>query len=175
MMSKSNTRLQNMLRQRKYYEKHREEVNAKRRANYSRSQFMDREGNEGQEREPVVLEASIVPPQQSNLIPPPPPRTDTVELGTECIRLLHLCTFKTPTSSAVMSEQGVNGCALLMRNCLKEPVKKAHYAENKKQGVELVKRICPQDHLEFFLSHKKKDDLADCFLQGVWFVKVKNK
>ena len=118
MMSKSNTRLQNMLRQRKYYEKHREEVNAKRRANYSRSQFMDREGNEGQEREPVVLEASIVPPQQSNLIPPPPPRTDTVELGTECIRLLHLCTFKTPTSSAVMSEQGVNGCALLMRNCL---------------------------------------------------------
>jgi len=29
---------------------------------------------------------------------------------------LHLCTFKTPTSSAVMSEQGDADCAFIMRN-----------------------------------------------------------
>ena len=26
---------------------------------------------------------------------------------------------------------------------------------------------------DFFLSHQKKDDLADCFLQGDWFIKNK--
>ena len=27
--------------------------------------------------------------------------------------------------------------------------------------------------LNFFLDHKKKDDLSDCFLQGKWFIKEK--
>ena len=31
-------------------------------------------------------------------------------------RILHLCTFKTPTSWAVMSERGDTDCAFKMRN-----------------------------------------------------------
>ena len=36
--------------------------------------------------------------------------------------LLHLCTFKTPTSSAVMSEQGDADCAFIMRNGVKNNI-----------------------------------------------------
>ena len=35
---------------------------------------------------------------------------------------LHLCTIKTPTLSAVMSEQGVADCAFQMRNGVKRHV-----------------------------------------------------
>ena len=35
--------------------------------------------------------------------------------------MLHLCTFKTPTSWAVMTEQGDADCAFQMRNGVKHP------------------------------------------------------
>ena len=40
--------------------------------------------------------------------------------GPEQEYYLHLCTFKTPTLSAVMSEQGVADCACEMHNCVKQ-------------------------------------------------------
>jgi len=51
--------------------------------------------------------------------------------------------------------------------------KKATYSERKKLGVkkclEIIFDKC-QTHVDFFKSHKKKDDLSDSFLQGVWFM-----
>lgn len=51
--------------------------------------------------------------------------------------------------------------------------KKTTYAERKKIGVEETKKILLQlandNNIDMFNKHKKKDDLADCFLQGVWY------
>ena len=50
---------------------------------------------------------------------------------------------------------------------------KTEYKERKKLGIEVTKGILASDLKEWisiFLEHKKKDDLADSFLQGIWFL-----
>jgi hypothetical protein len=54
--------------------------------------------------------------------------------------------------------------------------KKTKYSDRKKIGIEKCSDIISNDvrfnkHLEYFTKHKKKDDLADSFLQGLWFIK----
>lgn len=46
------------------------------------------------------------------------------------------------------------------------------YTQRKKEGIEVCKYVLndDDDYLNFFLSHKKKDDLADSYLQGLWFL-----
>lgn len=44
------------------------------------------------------------------------------------------------------------------------------YRGRKKTGIVHCEALCPPCNLSFFKSHKKKDDLADCFLQGLWFL-----
>jgi hypothetical protein len=53
------------------------------------------------------------------------------------------------------------------------------YKSRKKQGIVKCLEILTQEHqfnnmLSFFNNHKKKDDLSDCFLQGLWFINNKN-
>jgi hypothetical protein len=46
--------------------------------------------------------------------------------------------------------------------------KKTTYAERKKLSIEITRNLLKenyQDYLDYFNEHKKKDDLADCFLQ----------
>ena len=64
-------------------------------------------------------------------------------------------------------------------NKLKEfmPTKsKLSYNDRKKMGVNVMTKILNENiHISnwqtMFKTHKKKDDLADCFLQGYWYIK----
>ena len=52
---------------------------------------------------------------------------------------------------------------------------KTKYSERKKMGIEKCLEIITGDfrfneHLQYFNSHKKKDDLSDSFLQGMWYI-----
>jgi hypothetical protein len=54
--------------------------------------------------------------------------------------------------------------------------KKTTYAERKKAGIKYTLEIITKDNLllkwvDIFNKHKKKDDLADSFLQGRWYLK----
>lgn len=44
------------------------------------------------------------------------------------------------------------------------------YRGRKKTGIIHTEQLMNEDKRAFFRSHKKKDDLADSFLQGLWFL-----
>ena len=48
---------------------------------------------------------------------------------------------------------------------------KSKYSNNKKLAIEQTKILLNTNtFLNFFLSHKKKDDLADCYLQAISYI-----
>jgi len=58
--------------------------------------------------------------------------------------------------------------------------KNTTYSERKKKGIEICEELlinneCLCKDLDKFINHKKKDDLADCFLQGLWYLKENNQ
>jgi hypothetical protein len=61
---------------------------------------------------------------------------------------------------------------------LKEKEEKLDYKQRKKLGIQTCLEIITTDFRfkdweTFFNKHQKKDDLSDCFLQGMWFIKHK--
>lgn len=51
---------------------------------------------------------------------------------------------------------------------------KTQYARNKWYGQRYCEYLLEHkqhDKLKFFRSHRKKDDLADCYLQAIWYIK----
>ena len=55
---------------------------------------------------------------------------------------------------------------------------KSKYNDRKKLGIStclenLEKTNSNDEWVQFFKKHGKKDDLADCFLQGIWYIKNK--
>jgi len=58
--------------------------------------------------------------------------------------------------------------------------KDTSYKERKKYGIEFTHKILLNDNnlnkwIQTFNGHKKKDDLADCYLQARWFMKNRLK
>jgi hypothetical protein len=55
---------------------------------------------------------------------------------------------------------------------------KHSYSDRKKMGIKYcLDLINGTEHVNFFKNHKKQDDLADSFLQGIWYInnKINNK
>jgi hypothetical protein len=55
---------------------------------------------------------------------------------------------------------------------------KAKYSDRKKLGISKCLEMITTDfrfneHVDYFNKHKKKDDLSDSFLQGIWFINNK--
>jgi hypothetical protein len=56
---------------------------------------------------------------------------------------------------------------------------KTNYGDRKKMGITKCRELLTSDHRfvnqsTFFNNHTKKDDLADSFLQGLWYINDKN-
>jgi hypothetical protein len=59
------------------------------------------------------------------------------------------------------------------KNKLKDfDVDKECYKERKKSGVDICKTLLEgqPSWCSFFMGNKKKDDLSDCYLQGIWYI-----
>jgi hypothetical protein len=55
---------------------------------------------------------------------------------------------------------------------------KMDYKQRKKLGIQICSNFVDTDQqfnqwAPFFSKHQKKDDLSDCFLQGMWYIKHK--
>jgi hypothetical protein len=65
-----------------------------------------------------------------------------------------------------------------LKDFTKEGDAKLDYKERKKLGIKSCLEIINKDYkyeewLHIFNNHQKKDDLADCFLQGLWYINHK--
>ena len=59
---------------------------------------------------------------------------------------------------------------LMCSNTKIEHKTKSKYLQNKKLGIEHTRERITS-HQDFFEKHKKKDDLADCYLQAISYTK----
>jgi len=90
-----------------------------------------------------------------------------------------------PIANRMKTIQGMLSQYFLMRNSildiefissinkLKDDEVHNTYSERKKAGIKKCLDMISEKHSEwtpFFEVHKKKDDLADCFLQGMWYI-----
>jgi hypothetical protein len=80
----------------------------------------------------------------------------------------------------IMSNENINIEFVSASNKLKDFIdnNRTDYKERKKLGTQICKDFMNNDSrffewTNFLDNHKKKDDLSDCFLQGMWFINSK--
>jgi hypothetical protein len=94
-----------------------------------------------------------------------------------------------PIANRMKTIQGMISQYFIMKDCkkiafisssnkLKDFIKgkKTTYSERKKMGIDVTRTLLDEygetgKWLKHFDSHKKKDDLADCYLQGMYYMK----
>ena len=93
--------------------------------------------------------------------------------------------FKPPSTKDIevihLIEENISSKGLLSSNSeggLKGATAPFTYAFRKKEGIRITLQLLEDDSTEnykkwlsHFKTHKKKDDLADAFLQGIWYLK----
>jgi hypothetical protein len=91
-----------------------------------------------------------------------------------------------PIASKMKSIQGLMVQYWLMRGATVECISscnklklfhsgKTTYAQRKKLSIHYTQLLLTQNQFHTnFMTHKKKDDLADTFLQGVWYLQMNN-
>ena len=76
-------------------------------------------------------------------------------------------------------EKKVNEEVIEVNETNKKKTEKLSYGDKKKMAIEHVKYFLKENNdttnLEFFNLHKKKDDLADSYLQGLYIIEQKYK
>ena len=86
--------------------------------------------------------------------------------------------IKIPTKPENILENTMKPAEKPTENSVEKNIKNPDYKKHKMDGVSYCSRILTKN--EFLnqwitsLDTKKKDDLADCFLQGLWYLKQKN-
>ena len=81
-------------------------------------------------------------------------------------------------SSIVVGHMEFISSANKLKDCDKK--EKSTYSDRKKLGISKCLEIITNDfrfneHVDYFTKHKKKDDLADSFLQGIHFIHLLEK
>jgi hypothetical protein len=80
-------------------------------------------------------------------------------------------------SNIVVNNMEFISAANKLKDC--DTKEKSKYNDRKKLGIAKCLEIITNDfrfneHLNYFTKHKKKDDLSDSFLQGLWFLNHKH-
>ena len=65
-----------------------------------------------------------------------------------------------------------------LKDFIKDTTNKTDYKERKKLGIQITTQLIKSEDRfnkwsSFLDKHNKKDDLSDCFLQGLWYIKNK--
>ncbi len=82
-----------------------------------------------------------------------------------CVRKVLNC-----EDATILFQSANNKNRYMTKLSIETPKCSTKYLENKKKAILCVKQIVDSEWYEYFVSHKKKDDLADSYLQTLSYI-----